>query len=60
MSDDLRAAILESARRLQIDPRDLGTLISYETAGAFGISRKTVWQRANKLSEKIAGQLNAG
>lgn len=33
--DDLRQAIIASAQRLQIDPRDLATVVSYETAGTF-------------------------
>lgn len=32
---DLASAILASAQRLGIDPRDLATAISYETAGTF-------------------------
>lgn len=35
MADDLAAAIFNSAKRLQVDPLDLGTAISYETAGTF-------------------------
>lgn len=35
MNKDLAAAILESAKRMQVDPRDLATIISYETAGTF-------------------------
>lgn len=35
MAGDLAAAILESAGRLGVDPVDLGTAISYETAGTF-------------------------
>jgi len=35
MADDLAAAILASAKRLGVDPVDLGTVVSYETAGTF-------------------------
>jgi hypothetical protein len=35
MADDLASAIMASAQRLQIDPLDLATAISYETAGTF-------------------------
>lgn len=35
MADDLAAAIMASAQRLQVDPLDLATAISYETAGTF-------------------------
>lgn len=35
MADDIRNAMLATARRLGIDPVDLGTVISYETAGTF-------------------------
>ncbi len=35
MADDLATAIMNSARRLQIDPIDLATAISYETGGTF-------------------------
>lgn len=35
MADDLAAAILASAQRLGVNPVDLGTTISYETAGTF-------------------------
>lgn len=35
MANDLSKAILESAQRLGVDPVDLATAISYETAGTF-------------------------
>ena len=35
MADDLAAAIMATAQRLQINPVDLATAISYETAGTF-------------------------
>lgn len=35
MADDIRNAMLATARRLGIDPIDLATVVSYETAGTF-------------------------
>lgn len=35
MEDDLSAAILASAQRLRVNPVDLATAVSYETAGTF-------------------------
>ena len=35
MADDLAQAIIASAQRLQVNPVDLATVISYETAGTF-------------------------
>lgn len=35
MANELRDALIRTAQQVGIDPVDLGTVISYETAGTF-------------------------